>query len=276
MNAFKKIALLLLFCSPTVFAQTVNMKFNLPEGKTYNCFFSVNQNLSSEMLKDQKMKINMGFGFNIKAIKKINDTTVFETTYKRIVMDAAMMSYDSNKPEDAKSSLAGVMGKLLNQSFKMYTDKNGEVVKVTGVTEIANNINSAMTKQFNDESLLNSFKSNFNIFPNKVLKVGDTWNKMQKTAVGADVAADITYMLKEINADNVVVDIVSPFKGNINNMAAKGTIDGILKGVAIFDRKTGVCLSSKQIGNLNMDMLSQDKQVKMISEMSLILEGKIL
>lgn len=275
MNVLKKITLLLLYCSSTVFAQSVNMKFNLPEGKTYNCFFSINQNLTSEMLNGQKMTVNMGFGFDIKALKKNNDTTVFETTYKRIMMDAAMMSYDSNKPEDANSPLAGVMGKLLNQSFKMYVDKNGEIVKVTGVTEIAKSISPTMVNQFNDENTLNNFKSNFNVFPNNALKIGDTWNKTHKSAAGADVVATITYILKEINPNNVVVDIVSPLKGNINNPAAKGTLEGILKGTATFDRKTGVCLSSKQSGNLNMNLLSQDKQVKMVSEMNLILEGKI-
>ena len=228
-------------------SDNVSLKFNLQKGKTY--LYSMQMNMENNM-QGQKMDTDMDFDYSLQILDDKDSLKTIRTTYDRIAMkmDAGVMKVDFDTNQPQKDSVVNIQANpmtlmsnmfyaMKGKSFDMKVNSKGEVVQVTGLEEMKQTLINSMTdenlkgamsqafaSQFNEDNIKNSFSQALNIFPDKPIKVGDTWNK--KMSMGGMAAADMTttYTVKDIKADNVVLDV----KADINMAQAKGAQTGTM------------------------------------------------
>jgi hypothetical protein len=122
--------------------------------------------------------------------------------------------------------MTAMFGALKGKSFLMKVDKEGKVTEVTGLQQIADAMVGSMnlkeemkpaamqafTQQFNEQNIKDIFSQSFNIFPNKPVKVGDSWEKQIAGSTSMPMDVTTTYTVKSIEGDIVNLDAKSKMK----------------------------------------------------------------
>jgi hypothetical protein len=199
--------------------ETVQLKFNLPKGKTYdfNMVFDAKQEVNG-----QEMNNHMRFNYDMQVVNETNKVKTIKTTYKRIDMTMAVgtnkMEFSSEKGATAAFDPLQIVSKMFSvikgKSFTMNVNENGEITEVKGFEEIGEAMVKEMNvpeaskaqmldqfkSQFNDETVKETFGQAFNIYPDKPVKVGDTW---QKTVTSKSGPVTTTYTVQEIKDGKV-------------------------------------------------------------------------
>ena len=209
---------------------------------------------------------------NTKMTKRI------KSTYRRVVMamDAGGTSVDidtdkpvtdsvTDLPVNPMNMMGNMFQAMIGKSFLMKVDAEGKVTEVSGLKEMADamiasmNLNEEMkpmiqrlfSAQFNEENLKQTFSQSFNIFPNKAVKVGDTWDKTIVVPGMVATTMNSTYTVKSITADNVTLGITSTIEvGN-----TKGTQTGTL----IVDPRTGLVTDGDMVQKFEEKVTSRIK-----------------
>jgi hypothetical protein len=155
---------------------TADFRFNLQKGKTYeyNMDYDMEQNM-----QDQEINTNLKGNYTLDVTADDGNIKTLKTTYQRIAMNVAMpgrtMSIDSDKADTASKGEINDPGQLMNamfsalkgKSFMMKVDKEGKVLEVTGLNELAQAMVSSMnlkpemrsmaqqafSQQFNEQSV---------------------------------------------------------------------------------------------------------------------------
>ena len=253
---------------------TADFRFNLQKGKTYeyNMDYDMEQNM-----QDQEINTNLKGNYTLDVTADDGNIKTLKTTYQRIAMNVAMpgrtMSIDSDKVDTASKGEINDPGQLMNamfsalkgKSFMMKVDKEGKVLEVSGLTELAQAMVSSMnlkpemrsmaqqafSQQFNEQSVKDMFSQSFNIFPNKPVKAGDTWEKSFSGSATLPIQMTTNYTVKSIDGDFVILDSKSNLNfGDDNKMS--GTQSGTMK----VNAKTGLVedgtFEQKVTGNMSM------------------------
>lgn len=233
----------------------VQLKFNLQKGKTY--LYSMNMDMNTEA-QGQKMDSKMAFDYSMKVLDAQDSVKTINSTFDRIAMNmnagATHMNFDTNKPAadsavDLQHNPMSVMSAMFNamkgKSFQMNVTDKGEITKVTGLKEMADGMSNAMPDpnakaamqqvfqaQFNDENVKKSFGQALNIFPDKPVRVGDSWKKEMTMGGAVSAKSDATYTVKEIKADRMILSLASTISAGGANGQQNGTLD--------VDRTTGL------------------------------------
>jgi hypothetical protein len=192
----------------------------------------------------------------MQVIDEKNDLKTIKTTYKRIDMTMDMvnqkMEFSSEKQVDAMDFMqlpSRMFGIIKGKSFTMQVNGKGEVVSVSGFDKIGEAVVNEMNlpedmkpmmrqnfkKQFNDDAVKQIFSQAFEIYPNKHVKIGDSW-KTNSTiaALKQDVAT--VYTVKNIKGNRVFVNGESKLK------SADGKSSGTQTSKLIIDSKTGLMI----------------------------------
>jgi hypothetical protein len=232
---------------------SVLLKFNFQKGKTYNYAMTFDMN---QKKGDQSRANTMKWNYDMQVIDEKNDLKTIKTTYKRIDMTMDMvnqkMEFSSEKQVDAMDFMqlpSRMFGIIKGKSFTMQVNGKGEVVSVSGFDKIGEAVVNEMNlpedmkpmmrqnfkKQFNDDAVKQIFSQAFEIYPNKHVKIGDSW-KTNSTiaALKQDVAT--VYTVKNIKGNRVFVNGESKLK------SADGKSSGTQTSKLIIDSKTGLMI----------------------------------
>jgi hypothetical protein len=234
--------------------EAVLLKFNFQKGKTYNyaMTFDINQT-KGDQLRGSTMKWN----YNMQVVDEKNDLKTIKTTYKRIDMTMNMpngqkMEFSSEKQVDAMDFMqlpSKMFGIIKGKSFTMQVNGKGEVVSVTGFDKIGEAVVNEMNvpedmkpmmrqnfqKQFNDDAAKQIFSQAFEIYPNKPVKIGDSWKSNSTiAALKQDVAT--MYTVKNIKGNRVFVN------GEGKSKSSDGKSSGTQTSRLILDAKTGLMI----------------------------------
>jgi hypothetical protein len=147
---------------------------------------------------------------------------------------------------------------LKGKQFSMKINAEGKVTEVSGFKEMAQSIVSSMgndlsaeekdkmlkqfDQQFSDEGMKGQMERVLYIFPNKEVKVGDTWQKTSTAAGQVPMAYNSTYTVKEIEGDMVTLDEKSTIKSSDEKMESSGTVDGTI----VVDSRSGLVVTATQ------------------------------
>lgn len=230
-------------CNSSKSGEPVTLKFNLEKGKSYE--YEMDVNMENEV-QGQKMKSNMEFDYLIEVIDDQGGVKTVKSTYQRVKMEMDMpnakIDIDTDKPQDTTTMdgnplnmMSPMFYAIKGKSFTMKVDAEGKVTEVNGIQEMQeamlNGLNVdeeareqfeiGFKSQFNEENLKQSFSQAFNIFPNKPVKVGDSWNK-EMTMGGGAMKMNTTYTVKSISGNKVTLDASSTF----DMMGSKGNQTG--------------------------------------------------
>lgn len=233
--------------------QAVLLKFNFQKGKIYNyaMTFDINQK-KGDISRGNIMKWN----YDMQVVGEKDDVKTIKTTYKRIDMTMDMgtqkMEFSSEKKVDAMDFMqlpSKMFGIIKGKSFTMEINGKGEVISVSGFDKIGEAVVSEMNvpeemkpmmkqnfqKQFNDDAAKQLFSQAFQIYPNKKVKIGDSWKANSTVpALKQDIAT--IYTVKNIKGDRMFVNGEGKLK------SSDGKNSGIQTSKLIINAKTGLMI----------------------------------
>ena len=246
---------------------TKMLKFNFEKGKGYDYEMIINMD---QDIMGQAMKMDMSTYYSMDVLEDDGSAKTITSTFDRFKMkvDVSGMNIeiDSDKPlpelgdknakENPMKMLNGLLGAVKGRKFTMKVNAEGKVLEVQGFKEMAQSIADSMngdekqkeemmskfSQQFNEQNIKDQFERVLYIFPNKEVKVGDSWQK--STAPGGMMGGkyNSTYTVKDIEGDMVTLDEKSTIEGTSDKMKMKGDITGTL----VVDSKTGLVVTADQ------------------------------
>ena len=242
------------------------LKFNLEKGKTYD--YEMIWDMDQQMM-GQDSKINISGGYTIDVTDDNNNVKTLKAAYSNFKMYMKMMgmeiNIDTEKPgeplsqEDIKANPLGMMSRMFagikGKEFTMKVDEEGKVLEVSGFEQIVNGMvdsldvtedikmqmRASLKDQFNEQNIKDQFAQVFTIFPNKEVKLGDTWEKSWQMG-GRMPAKYITkYTVKGIEGDHVSLAAQTNIGSDSDDMKIKGNQTGNL----LVDSKTGLVINAE-------------------------------
>jgi hypothetical protein len=257
------------------------LKFNFEKGKGYDYEMIINMD---QDIMGQAMQMDMTNYYSMDVVADDGTTKTITTTYDRFKMNMKVgpmnIDVDSDKPlheigdgdgKDPMKMVNRLFGAIKGKKFTMKVNAEGKVEEVTGFKEMAQSIVDSMgvdekmkeqmqqqfSKQFNEQSLKDQFERFLYIFPNKDVKVGDSWQKTTTPGMAMGGKYVSTYTVSEIEGDMVTVEEKSKIEGASEAMDMKGDITGTL----VIDSKTGLVVNADQ--DMDLIMNAEGKEIKM-------------
>lgn len=253
----------------------IALRFNLQKGKSYD--YHMNMDMEQNM-GEQKMSTGMDMNYEMKVIDDDGKSKTISTSYRRVAMNMSMggqkMEFSSDKPPTAAdpTNPMGMMGNMFaamkGKSFIIKVNPQGEITKVEGFDKIGEAMANEMKmdeakkkqviegfkNQFNENAVKESFGQSFDIFPDKKVKVGDSWEKKTVMSVkDTKMTTSTTYTVKGIKGNTMELDTKS--KMSFNGMPAD------MKGTLFVDINTGLVKN----GTIKQNMGGERKMVNTIT-----------
>ena len=222
-------------CNTAGSGEAVSLKFNLEKGKSYE--YEIISSMQNEV-QGQVMNSNMQFHYLIEVLDDNNGIKTLRNTYNRVKMQMDMpntnVDIDTDTQQDTTANandstgidnmMSDMFYAMKGKSFTMKVNASGEVVEISGLEEMqqamidglkANTekrpyFEAGFKSQFNEENLRQLFSQAFNIFPNKPVRVGDSWNKVMSINNGM-TKINTTYTVKAIEPGSITLDASSTF-----------------------------------------------------------------
>jgi RNA recognition motif-containing protein len=243
------------------------LKFNFEKGKGYD--YEMITNVDQEIM-GKSMQMDMSAYYSMDVTADSGDTKTITTSVDRFKMKMGMggmnLEVDTDKPVvDDNDTASGknpfkmvsrVFGAIKGQHFSMKVDGEGKVLEVTGFENMAKSIVDSMgldedkrqemmqqfNKQFSAKSMKEQLEKMWYIFPNKEVKVGDTWQKDMESSGTMAGKYNSTYKVKEIEGDMVTLDQIT--KVISDNEQAK--LSGEITGTLVVDSRNGLIVNADQ------------------------------
>ncbi|MCF6170760.1 MAG: DUF6263 family protein [Bacteroidales bacterium] len=222
----------------TISAQkTVELRYNLNQGDKYEYNIETEQDIAFET-NGQTMVVTSKIGFEMTGTVENNerDSIVVKTTINRVTMLQSLfgmeIKYDSDDPSTAENPMAAqissIMKDLVGSSYTMTMDNRGNVKNmdlsdITRNDDLAKNLSSG---------------SNYAIYPDQKVGVGDTWEKDIEPLRTSDMKYHIKYTVLKTNNKQTTLGIEGTISANkVNNEDMN--LHGTQSGEMIVDTKTG-------------------------------------
>ncbi|MFD2582739.1 DUF6263 family protein [Pedobacter vanadiisoli] len=244
--------------------KTYLLRQNYPTGNRYNFSFIsdqlINQKISGKSINSTQT-IETDYTFDIAEGR--NGDKDIKVTYNRSFMKStAMGNALTLSSDDQDSTKKNPLRSIKGASFYMTVTPNGGIKTVAGIDKMLDNmsarmskdtsqvkqIKNALSKQFSNEVVKQTMESSFKIYPDKAVKIGDSWSVDTKMQMSMPIETITQYTLKEVK-DNVAIlgvkgTLIS--KGDFQVMGNKMETDlkGTNSGETSIDIKTGVVLNS--------------------------------
>lgn len=255
-------------CQSTKTATTSKMlRFNFEKGKGYDYetimnldFVTGNETRQTDMTAYYSMFVAEDNG-SVKTIK---------AKYERFKMslDIAGLNImiDSDNPVitgENKTDISEIMGMMnkffgaiKKQEFTMKVNSEGSITEVTGFDQMAASIADSLGLQgASREQMLQAFSKRFNgdavkeqmerflfIFPDKEVKVGDSWTKSSSQKGLMDAKYNSVYKVTDIEGEMVTVEELT----TINSANPQTELTGEIKGELVIDSRTGLVVNADQ------------------------------
>ncbi len=262
-------------CQSTKSATTAKMlRFNLEKGKGYD--YEMTTSMDMEVM-GQKVNNDMNVYYSMTVDDDTSGLKSITATYERVKMNMGVMGFtinvDTDKPVVKEDTTEigkglGMITKLFSsmkgRQIHMKVDAEGKVKEITGVKEMATGILDSMgdelpenakdemqktfDKQFNENDIRSQFERVLYIFPNKEVKVGDSWEKNTNVSGQVPAKYNSTYTVKEIEGDMVTLNEKSIVEANDD----KAKVTGKVTGTIIVDSRNGLVVNSDQEMNMNV------------------------
>lgn len=242
---------------------TKMLKFNFEKGKGYD--YEMTMNMDQEIM-GQKMKMDMLTYYSMDVVEDDGAIKTVTSTYDRFKMNMNIagidMVIDSDKPvssidatgNDPMKMMNKILGAIKGRQFTMKVNAEGKVLEVEGFENMAQSIIDSLDigvemreqmiqqfdKQFNEQSVKDQFERILYIFPNKEIKVGDSWEKKSSSLGIAKGLYNSVYTVTDIEGDMVTLDEKSTIKSDDEGAKMNGKVSSKI----IVDSKTGLIVSA--------------------------------
>lgn len=258
------------------------LKFNFEKGKGYD--YEMIMNMDQDM-DGKTTQTDMTAYYSLDVTDDDGTTKIITNTFERFKMKVNVAGFDievdSEKPiaaiempegkENPAEMLNKVMAAIKGKKFSMRVNAEGEIQQVSGLKEMAESIVGSMgfdekmkermvqqlNQQFNDQNMKDQFERFLYIFPNKNVKVGDSWQKTTTPGGPMGGKYNSTYTVSEIEGDMVTLEEKSKIE-NTSSRDVKGDITGTL----VVDSRSGLVVAADQDMDLKINAGGKEMTMK--------------
>lgn len=267
----------------------IKLQLNLQEGDSYNMRVVIDQKIFQTII-DQNMDmtqlIDIGYYFNVEEVDADGNYRIRVTYHSISHKENGLMGeveYDSANPSEAPDPLTEPIRKayaaLLGQSFFMTITPEGEAEDIEGVDAIIAKIleqsdaeggvamdllESSLKKLFGDQALKEMMGNMLSIYPDKPVRVGDSWSRKIVLEKGLPMIINNTWTLKERREGVAFIEVDSTVEPNpdapsISMMTVKMryNMTGTQKGTIEVQEDTGWIIRSKLDQNFSGEMMAR-------------------
>lgn len=253
------------------------MKFNFEKGRGYD--YEMIMNLDQEVM-GAKQQIDMSTYYSMFVTEDDGTLKTIKTTFDRFKMKMGVLGLqvevDTEKPfiasestdENPLAMVNRILGAIKGQQFLMKVDAEGKVQEVKGFQEMGQRIADSLSfdeskkqevmqafnQQFNEKSIKEQFERVLYIFPNKEVKLGDSWKKNAKNIGPMGGEYSSVYTVTEIEGDMVTLEEKTSIESDDKQLKLSGEQTGTL----VVDSKTGLVVSA----DLDINMASANDGTK--------------
>ena len=266
----------------TVSAQ-INLSFNPEMGKKYEYQVEMVQNVKQNVMGQEiPVETEMSSTYLMEIKNKTAQEIHVQFTYSdfTFLVSSSMMNsrYNSKKPTENPSEMDKMFEKifstLIDKPFMVVFAPNGSVKSVTGMEAIIKNMLDAvsadgqlgeqmgaqMSQQFNDEAMKSMFAQSFYFYPDKDVKIGDSWdvkNSISMNSLNFNINTNNT--LKGINTNMATIEV----KGDIDLDMEGSKLTGKQTGAMTVDTATGIPTTSDISQNMSGSIKAQGMEIQM-------------
>lgn len=203
----------------TLSGEAYTLKMQLKEGDKFNHDMDVMVGTDMSMAGQNismNMDMNMGVSFDV-----LSDSAGYKRlklTYDRVKTTIDFKGLPEGTMDTDAINNAG--SKTEGKSIILVLGKGNEIVDVTGFDEMVNDENATLQereqykKMFSKEQVNSMMGLMFMMYPDKPVKVGETWDKITEvTMAGIKMKMNNKFKLLSVNNGVAVIDINSEYKG---------------------------------------------------------------
>lgn len=251
----------------------VELKYRLHAADSYRMRMTTIQRIKQNVQGQDivmNMLIGMGYRMGVEAVDAKGNATV-KVTYSSVVFrqegPQGTIEFDSEKPTADVPVMAKGFAAVVGEHFTMQLAPSGQVLAVDGVDAMSARVikkadlpegpmremvGKMMKDQYGDQTLKEMLEKVMRIFPDKAVRVGDTWTNQANLTKGFPLTIDSTYTLKQRLNGIATIGVHSVCKPNAKapatemfNMKMSYKLKGEQNGTMDVDEKTGWILRSK-------------------------------
>jgi hypothetical protein len=281
-------------CQSTKSATASKMlRFNFEKGKGYDYEMIMNWDYING---NETRQTDMTAYYTMFVADDNGSVKTIRTKYERfkINLDIAGLNItiDSDNPvspggnKTEVSEIFAMMNKFFGavkkQEFMMKVNSEGSILEVSGFDQMAASIADSLGLQgASREQMLQAFSKRFNgdavkeqmerflyIFPDKEVKVGDSWTKNSSQKGIMDAKYNSVYKVTDIEGEMVTVEELT----TINSAGTQSEIQGEIKGELVIDSRTGLVVNADQ--DIKANTSEKGKPVKITGKTKV--KGKAL
>jgi len=276
-------------------SDAVNLKMNLQPGSKYAYVMDMKTNMEqSAMGQTMKTENNVLMESTYEVATGEGSDKKLIISYDRIAMSLKNpmmnMEYDS-KEGGKKDSMLNAMSLILNKPFTITISEKGEIKKIEGIDNIINSIGNTGTQEdemlrrqvastLNDSVIRSMMRQSLDIYPDKAVKIGDTWTKTMPITMGpVPIKMDNTYKLISITGDTAHLNINSKISSNGTSIQQGGQeikvdLNGDAKGTIDVEVATGLVIDSKIKQSIKGEMSAMAMKMPMSVTIDTHVTGK--
>ncbi|WP_316844600.1 DUF6263 family protein [Pedobacter psychrodurus] len=264
------------------FAQkTYVLRQNYPTGYKYDFSITSDQIINQKIGgQDVHLTQNIGTDYTFDITEGHSGEKDIKVTYNRIfIKSIAMGTSMTFNSDDQDSTKKNPFSGLKGASFFMTVTPNGGIKTVAGIEKMLDNmavkmsndtneikqIKNELGKQFSAEVVKQTMESSFKIYPDRAVKIGDSWTVDTKMQMSMPIETITQYTLKEVKDGIAILSVKGTLvsKGNFEAMGNKMETDlsGTNSGETSLDIKTGIVLNSHLRIELYGKMKSMGKDI---------------
>ncbi len=297
---------------PLAYAQNkekVELKLNLQKGQSYKIQTVSNMKIN-QMVPGQQQVITMTQNSGTKNTYTVEDTQSDSNLLLKITYDGIFskiespnqmedMNYNSADPSTAGDLLAPVLGAIVGQSLTAVITTDGHVKEIKGIdtlwariqgkiNELPENagragIETNLRAQYSGEGLKQNIENSFDMYPDKPISIGDTWQRRTVMSNQAfPMIVDTIYTLKERKNGIAVIDIFAMIQPNreaspteMGDMKLQYNISGSVTGSLEMQESTGWPVRSNQTLKLTGSVIIQSPQMQQPMSVPMSINGTI-
>ncbi len=272
-------------CQSTKSSTSAKMlKFNLENGKGYD--YEMTMNMDQEV-QGQKIKLDMATYYSMNVNSAEGDMREITAAIDRFKISTSAagfnMDIDTDKPMPPIGDSSGMeknplqmvnkmFGAIKGQKFTMKVNAEGKVMEVKGFETMAQSLVDSLGLEGTEkEQVMQQFNNQFNgqqissqldrfwyIFPNKEVKVGDSWEKNSDLSGQFPGKYNSKYTVSEIEGDMVTLDEDTKVLVEEQNIK----LDGKITGKIVVDSRIGLVVKADQDLNMTASGNGQSFQIK--------------
>lgn len=265
MNKHISIIFLILLTLPIsqAFSQ---QKYKLALKLTPNTSYTVEQQITQyieQEFKGQRQRTQQKNDITYQyQVKEKDDADFYDLVliYKKIKYENGQQTYDSDDSTDVNSPLAQAFGAVINSTVSMKVNHQGEVKNLTGADEliekmlnarsisnktIRSRLRKTFKKAFGKEALIEAMHQFFYIYPDKKIRIGDSWSKQTDKKAAFPSKVNMTWTLDKVKKNTGLISIKANVRPQPNTtvdlgiVTAKYDLNGTQEGSMDINMKTG-------------------------------------